>query len=36
MFATSPNYVLTSTSFGGTSNQGGPSQATGVFDDVTA
>ena len=34
MFATSPNYVFTSRSFGGSSNQGGPSQATGVFDDV--
>ena len=35
MFATSPNYVQTSTSFGGQSSHGGPSQATGVFDDVT-
>jgi ABC-type transport system involved in multi-copper enzyme maturation permease subunit len=35
MFATSPNYVRTSTSFGGQSSQGGPSQATGVFDDVS-
>src|SRR5258708_24591069 len=35
MFATSPNYVQTSTSFGGQSNRGGPSQATGVFDDLT-
>ena len=35
MFATSPNYVQTSTSFGGQSSQGGPSQATGVFGDVT-
>ncbi len=34
MFATSPNYVFTARSFGGNSNQGGPSQATGVFDDV--
>jgi ABC-type transport system involved in multi-copper enzyme maturation permease subunit len=34
MFATSPSYVQTSTSFGGQSNRGGPSQATGVFDDV--
>ena len=34
MFATSPGFVQTSTSFGGSSNQGGPSQATGVFDDV--
>ncbi len=36
MFATSPNYTQTSTSFGGSSNQGAPSQATGVFGDVTA
>jgi ABC-type transport system involved in multi-copper enzyme maturation permease subunit len=35
MFATSPGYVVTSTSFGGGSSQGGPSQATGVFDHVT-
>jgi ABC-type transport system involved in multi-copper enzyme maturation permease subunit len=35
MFATSPNYFVTSTSFGGGSSQGGPSQATGVFDHVT-
>ena len=35
MFATSPNYVQTSRSFGGSSNQSGPSQATGVFDDVS-
>jgi ABC-type transport system involved in multi-copper enzyme maturation permease subunit len=35
MFATSPGYVQTSTSFGGSSNQGAPSQATGVFGDVT-
>lgn len=35
MFATSPNYVQTSTSFGGQSSQGGPSQATGLFDDVS-
>ena len=34
MFATSPQYIVTSRSFGGTSNQGGPSQATGVFDHV--
>jgi ABC-type transport system involved in multi-copper enzyme maturation permease subunit len=34
MFATSPAWVQTSTSFGGQSNAGGPSQATGVFDDV--
>jgi len=35
MFATSPNYFVASTSFGGDSSQGGPSQATGVFDHVT-
>jgi hypothetical protein len=35
MFVTSPNYVQTATSFGGSSSQGGPSQATGVFDDVS-
>ena len=35
MFATSPNYVQTSRSFGGITNQMGPSQATGVFDHVT-
>ena len=35
MFATSPDYFVTSTSFGGGSSQGGPSQATGVFDHVT-
>jgi ABC-type transport system involved in multi-copper enzyme maturation permease subunit len=34
MFATSPSYVQTSTSFGGQSTLGGPSQATGVFDDM--
>jgi ABC-2 family transporter protein len=34
MFAASPNYMITNSSFGGTSNQSGPSQATGVFDDV--
>jgi ABC-type transport system involved in multi-copper enzyme maturation permease subunit len=32
MFATSPTYVVTQNSFGGSSNQAGPSQATGVFD----
>jgi ABC-type transport system involved in multi-copper enzyme maturation permease subunit len=32
MFATSPSYVQTSRSFGGSSNEMGPSQATGVFD----
>ena len=35
MFATSPGYVVTNRSFGGSSSQGAPSQATGVFDDVT-
>jgi ABC-type transport system involved in multi-copper enzyme maturation permease subunit len=35
MFATSPDYVQTSTSFGGQSTQGGPSEATGVFDRVS-
>jgi ABC-type transport system involved in multi-copper enzyme maturation permease subunit len=34
MFATSPNYTLTQNSFGGTTNSGGPAQATGVFDHV--
>ena len=35
MFAASPVYSFTSTSFGGSSGQVGPSQATGVFDRVT-
>jgi hypothetical protein len=35
MFATSPGYVQTSSSFGGSHFQGAPSQATGVFGDVT-
>ncbi len=35
MFVTSPGYVVTNRSFGGSSSQGAPSQATGVFDDVT-
>lgn len=35
MLATSPSYVVTQNSFGGSSNQGGPSQATGVFDHVS-
>jgi ABC-type transport system involved in multi-copper enzyme maturation permease subunit len=35
MFATSPNYMVTQTSFGGSTGQTGPSQATGVFDDVS-
>ncbi len=34
MFATSPNYVVSQNSFGGSSNNIGPSQATGVFDHV--
>jgi ABC-type transport system involved in multi-copper enzyme maturation permease subunit len=34
MFATSPNYYVTQNSFGGSSNSGGPAQATGVFDHV--
>ncbi len=34
MFATSPNYTRTSTSFGGSSSTGGPSQATAEFDHV--
>jgi ABC-type transport system involved in multi-copper enzyme maturation permease subunit len=35
LFATSPTYTVTNTSFGGDSNNSGPSQATGVFDDLT-
>jgi ABC-type transport system involved in multi-copper enzyme maturation permease subunit len=35
MFATSPNYTLTQNSFGGTTSNGGPAQATGVFDHVS-
>ena len=35
LFATSPTYTVTNTSFGGNSNDSGPSQATGVFDDLT-
>jgi ABC-type transport system involved in multi-copper enzyme maturation permease subunit len=34
MFATSPGYTVTQNSFGGSSNSGGPAQATGVFGDV--
>jgi hypothetical protein len=34
LFATSPNYSVTSQSFGGSSERGGPSEATGVFDHV--
>jgi hypothetical protein len=36
LFATSPNYTVSNRSFGGTNNVGGPSQATGVFDHLTA
>ena len=35
MFATSPGYTVTQNSFGGQSNNGGPAQATGVFDHVS-
>jgi ABC-type transport system involved in multi-copper enzyme maturation permease subunit len=35
MFATSPGYTVTQNSFGGTSNSGGPAQATGVLDHVS-
>jgi len=35
LFATSPTYFVTNRSFGGGGNSGGPSQATGVFDDVS-
>jgi ABC-type transport system involved in multi-copper enzyme maturation permease subunit len=34
MFATSPGYTMTQNSFGGASTNGGPAQATGVFDHV--
>jgi ABC-type transport system involved in multi-copper enzyme maturation permease subunit len=34
LFATSPGYTVTQNSFGGSSNDSGPAQATGVFDDV--
>ena len=34
MFATSPIYTVTTPFFGGSSNEGGPSQATAVFDNV--
>src|SRR6202451_256449 len=34
MFATSPGYTVTQNSFGGASTNGGPAQATGVFDHV--
>jgi ABC-type transport system involved in multi-copper enzyme maturation permease subunit len=35
LFATSPGYTVTQNSFGGSSNSGGPAQATGAFDHVT-
>ena len=35
MFATSPGYTVTQNSFGGASNNGGPAQATGIFDHVS-
>jgi len=35
MFATSPGYTVTQSSFGGDSNNSGPAQATGVFDRVS-
>jgi ABC-type transport system involved in multi-copper enzyme maturation permease subunit len=35
MFATSPGYSVTQNSFGGSSFDGGPAQATGVFDHVS-
>jgi ABC-type transport system involved in multi-copper enzyme maturation permease subunit len=35
LFATSPVYTVTSQSFGGASSVGGPTQATGSFDNVT-
>jgi ABC-type transport system involved in multi-copper enzyme maturation permease subunit len=35
MFAASPGYTVTQNSFGGASNNGGPAQATGVFDHVS-
>jgi ABC-type transport system involved in multi-copper enzyme maturation permease subunit len=35
MFATSPGYTVTQNSFGGASNNGGPAQATGAFDQVS-
>jgi len=34
MFATSPDYTVTQNSFGGSSDNGGPAQATGIFDHV--
>ena len=35
MFATSPNYTVTQSSFGGGSSNSGPARATGVFDHVS-
>jgi ABC-type transport system involved in multi-copper enzyme maturation permease subunit len=35
MFATSPGFTVTQNSFGGQSSNGGPAQATGVFDHVS-
>ncbi len=35
LFATSPGYTVTQNSFGGSSNNSGPAQATGVFDHVS-
>ncbi len=35
MFAASPGYTVTQNSFGGSSNNGGPAQATGAFDHVS-
>ena len=35
LFATSPGYTVTQNSFGGSSNDGGPAQATGAFDHVS-
>src|SRR6202042_364132 len=35
LFATSPGYTVTQNSFGGSSNSGGPAQATGGFDHVS-
>jgi ABC-type transport system involved in multi-copper enzyme maturation permease subunit len=35
LFATAPNYLATQNSFGGSSDNSGPSQATGIFDHVS-
>jgi hypothetical protein len=35
LFATSPGYTVTQNSFGGSNNNSGPAQATGVFDHVS-